>query len=530
MEANQRRYRRAYMVEKETKEQQEHLELQPLDKRAIRKLLTERRNVIGPDGEMIRIPKHMSVDDIMKIMQEEYKLTPAEISGILVTLKHLANNPEFCGKVNRVVASGIYEPLKIERKAITEKANEVNFSETIPFVETPKVEAHYENRTEPKQSNIVYLVNEEEYRKRAAQINAATAERYRIEAEQQRREEASRAAQSANLQKQLDAHYAEQQEYKRSMRNIGLKVACLFGALYCIGALGNLISSFKEITTPDASLNPLAIHEKADPNKLFNATPEMIAAFSNNVTPLVNYEHTPTSTNLTHVDDGYKYESFVVPEPTIANSSEGLRRNSKLYQTIQQYSKNATSPVVIGNISSYEQFEELLKNGGEDLYTSGPAYFANFSRQFLHSMIKDRYNAEKISATYEKKGENDQIYEFYIRYKKNSVQTEYSMEGRVDMTRNEEGRLETSERHTWPIEVYELLAMVGEFSDFSDATQMNAFDINGYAAKFTNGDVELARQELKERMEYGTECMHKLLKDRVRDDKISAALDREIEL
>ena len=79
---------------------------------------------------------------------------------------------------------------------------------------------------------------------------------------------------------------------------------------------------------------------------------------------------------------------------------------------MQQYSKNATAPVVIGNISSYEQFEELLKNGGEDLYTSGPAYFANFSRQFLHSMIKDRYNAEKISATYEKKGENDQIYEF----------------------------------------------------------------------------------------------------------------------
>lgn len=525
--ANQRRYRRAYMVEKETKEQQEHLEHQPLDKRTIRKLLTERRNVIGPNDEIIRIPKHMSADDIMRIMQEEYNLAPAEILGILVTLKHLANNPEFCGKVNRVVASGIYEPLKIERNTTSEKEN---VSETKPFVEKTKVETLYEDRTEPKQSNIVYLVNEEEYRRRTAQINAATAERYRVEAEQQRREEAARAAQSANLQKQLDAHYAEQQEYKRSMRNIGLKVACLFGALYCIGALGNLISSFKEITTPDASLKPLAIHEKADPNKLFNATPEMIAAFSNNVTPLVNYEQTPTFTNLTHVDDGYKYESFVVPEPTIANSSEGLSRNSKLYQTMQQYSKNATTPVVIGNISSYEQFEELLKNGGEDLYTSGPAYFANFSRQFLHSMIKDRYNAEKISATYEKKGENDQIYEFYIRYKKNSVQTEYSMEGRVDMTRNEEGRLETSERHTWPIEVYELLAMVGEFSDFSNVTQMEAFDINGYAAKFTNGDVELARQELKERMQYGTECMHKLLKDRVRDDKVSAALDPEIEL
>ena len=113
--ANQRRYRRVYMVKKETKEQQEHLQHQPLDKRTIRKLLTERRNVIGPNDEMIRIPKHMSADDIMRIMQEEYNLVPAEILGILVILKHFDNNPEFCGKVNRVVASGIYEPLKIER-------------------------------------------------------------------------------------------------------------------------------------------------------------------------------------------------------------------------------------------------------------------------------------------------------------------------------------------------------------------------------------------------------------------------------
>ena len=86
MEARQRRYVRMPIhiiqienpVEKEPK----------YTKQELRKLLTQRRTVIGPNGEEFFIPRHMSVDDIMKLVQEEYGLTTAEITGILVTLKH----------------------------------------------------------------------------------------------------------------------------------------------------------------------------------------------------------------------------------------------------------------------------------------------------------------------------------------------------------------------------------------------------------------------------------------------------------
>ena len=60
------------------------------------------------------------------------------------------------------------------------------------------------------------------------------------------------------------------------------------------------------------------------------------------------------------------------------------------------------------------------------------------------------------------------------------------------MTRDENGRLQTSEYHVLPNEVYELLATVGEFSDFSNTEDGKVFDIDGYAAKYTNGDVEKA--------------------------------------
>ena len=88
------------------------------------------------------------------------------------------------------------------------------------------------------------------------------------------------------------------------------------------------------------------------------------------------------------------------------------------------------------------------------------------------------------------------------------------------MSRNAEGRLQTNEYHTLPYEVYEILAMIGEFSDFTKNENGLPFDIEGYAAKFTNGDIQKAREELKERMTYGLEAMQTLLKERVRSDKI----------
>ena len=141
-------------------------------------------------------------------------------------------------------------------------------------------------------------------------------------------------------------------------------------------------------------------------------------------------------------------------------------------------------------------------------------------------MLKDKYGAEKVVATYEKKGEQNQIYEFYIRYFKKGSSNERTPEGRVDMTRNAEGRLQTKEYHTLPYEVYEVLAMIGEFSDYSNIQGDGpAFDIEGYAAKFTDGDVEKAKQDLKSRMTYGTEALRTLIKGRVRDEKVKSALE-----
>ena len=183
-------------------------------------------------------------------------------------------------------------------------------------------------------------------------------------------------------------------------------------------------------------------------------------------------------------------------------------------------SNKSENPIIVGNIASYQDFEKLLESGSDELYHSGPAYFANFSRQVVHWMLKDKYGAQKFVATYEKKGEDDRIYECYMIECKGNNSHERTPEGRVNMTRNSEGRLQTREYHTLPYEVYEILTMIGEFSDYSNAQEGAAFDINGYAQKFTGGDVEKAKQELKERMEYGTEALQTLIKDRVRDEKV----------
>lgn len=524
MEVSQRRYRRVQrdiaLLENDPQSVPE------ISKQQLRKLLTERRNVIGPNGEMIRIPKHMAVEDIIKVIKAEHGLSTAEITGILVALKSLANNSEFRGKVNRVVVSGIETPLRIERpgeKSIQADEEVEDVEKEIPqennFAQNP---VEY-NVIEPDNriQNTYTLFDNEEYKKRSAAINAITADRFRAEAAAQRKADEERKVQDEKLEKQLNAHYAEQNARATRRRRVTLGVAMLLGAMYVTGLIVDLAGMAKQAMTPGENLKPLGIHD-TEKDKLLNVTPEVIAALSKEVTPIVNYSDAQKSVQTLASENG-NYQSFDV---SIDSVSQDLKPNTNLSNALNRFSNTAETPVRVGNIDSYQAFENLLESNSEDLYTYGPAYFANFSRQVVHGMLKDKYGAEKVVATYEKKGEQDQIYEFYIRYFKNGSSNERTPEGRVDMTRNAEGRLQTKEYHTLPYEVYEVLAMIGEFSDYSN-TQGDGpvFDIEGYAAKFTDGDVERAKQDLKNRMTYGTEALRTLIKGRVRDEKVKSALE-----
>ena len=516
MEVSQRRYRRVQgnnaLAEDISKPVPE------LSKQDLRKLLSERRTVIGPNGEEIRIPKHMAVDDIIRVIKSEYGLSTAEVAGILVALRSLSTNPEFRGKVNRVVVNGIETPLKIVRpgnEALENVVTPEEISEVIQPLEEVQTKATVKevipfNKQEKTTERRLYTYfDNEEYRRRSAEINAITAERFRAQSAAQRLENAKRKVQDEKLEKQLNAHYAEQNAIAARKRKIGLGVAVLLGAMYVTGLIVDLAGMAKQVRTPNENLKSIGIHDTVK-DKLFNATPEVIAALSKEVTPIVAQK------NMT-------YQSSDV---SIDSVSQGLKANTNLSNALNRFSNTAEKPVEVGSISSYQEFEQMLNSNSDELYTSGPAYFANFSRQVVHGLLKDKYGAEKVIATYEKKGENDQIYEFYIRYFKGSSSNERTPEGRVDMTRNSTGRLQTKEYHTLPYEVYELLAMIGEFSDYSNSQgNGSAFDIQGYAERFTDGDVEKAKQELKERMTYGTEALRTLIKARVRDEKVKEFLD-----
>lgn len=500
MEVNQRRYRRVQrdvaLLENNSQEVPE------ISKQQLRKLLTERRRVIGPNGEEIYIPKHMAVEDIIKVMKSEYGLSTAEVAGILVALKSLSNNPEFRAKVNRVVVSGIETPLRIERPG--EKIAEIKDDQNIvkeKEVISPVVKLEEKELPAPKivsnRRSFTYF-DENEYRRRSAEINAITADRIRAENAARRREEEARKAQNEDLERQLNEHLAQENSKATRRRRIGVGVAFFLCAMYVTGVIVDAADVAKQAIPKET--NTPAIHETVK-DKLFNVTPEVIAALSQEVTPIV------TNTPAPQVS-------------AIESVSAELNPNTNLVTALNNFSNKSENPVIVGNIASYQDFERCLENGSEELYNSGPAYFANFSRQVVHGMLKDKYGAKKVVATYEKKGENDQIYEFYIRYFKGSNSHERTPEGRVNMTRNSEGRLQTKEYHTLPYEVYEILSMIGEFSDYSNTKEGVAFDINGYAERFTDGDVGRAKQELRERMAYGTEALQTLIKDRVRDERV----------
>ena len=559
MEACQRRYTRNLSSQVQTSPRE------PLSKEQIRKALIERRTIIGPKGEKFEIPKHMSLEDMVSYFKSEYGLTHAEVTQVLAAAEMLTLRPDYRGRLNRVVIDGAENPLRIEipgsrptsvkksqtiqeiartiipqneiaHKIVTPKIEKTRTISSMPSVEEqPTLEISVKNpsrdlffpnvRNNDKvipfeqsrrqavapRNNLYTVRNPELERRNEIYVNGIVADRMRQGRAEERRLNTQRTEQSKNLEKQMRAHYQEQVREANRKRKNRAAVVCLVAFFFVTGLVVDIVEAVQGNRNIDSGVEPIGIHENA--GDLFEVTPQIISNFTGDI----NLIPTSQRTNDQVVTTLGEYSS---KESYIDIASQGLNENSNLANVLDKFSQNSANPVVIGEIASYQEFEEILQNGDEALYTSGPAYFEEFSRQMLHGMLKDKYGAERVKATYQKTGENNQNYEFYIRYFKSGSSTERTPEGRVTMSRNAEGRLQTNEYHTLPYEVYEILAMIGEFSDFTKNENGLPFDIEGYAAKFTNGDIQKAREELKERMTYGLEAMQTLLKERVRSDKI----------
>ena len=559
MEACQRRYTRNLSSQVQTSPRE------PLSKEQIRKALIERRTIIGPKGEKFEIPKHMSLEDMVSYFKSEYGLTHAEVTQVLAAAEMLTLRPDYRGRLNRVVIDGAENPLRIEipgsrptsvkksqtiqeiartiipqneiaHKIVTPKIETTRTISSMPSVEEqPTLEISVKNpsrdlffpnvRNNDKvipfeqsrrqaiapRNNSYTVRNPELERRNEIYVNGIVADRMRQGRAEERRLNTQRTEQSKNLEKQMRAHYQEQVREANRKRKNRAAVVCVVAFLCVTGLVIDIVEAVQGNRNIDSGVEPIGIHENA--GDLFEVTPQIISNFTGDI----NLIPTSQRTNDQVVTTLGEYSS---KESYIDIASQGLNENSNLANVLDKFSQNSANPVVIGEIASYQEFEEILQNGDEALYTSGPAYFEEFSRQMLHGMLKDKYGAERVKATYQKTGENNQNYEFYIRYFKSGSSTERTPEGRVTMSRNAEGRLQTNEYHTLPYEVYEILAMIGEFSDFTKNENGLPFDIEGYAAKFTNGDIQKAREELKERMTYGLEAMQTLLKERVRSDKI----------
>ena len=560
MEVNQRRYTRNLDAELQFSPKE------PITKEQVRRALVQRRTIIGPNGEKIEIPKHMSLDDLAKYFKSEFNLTHAEVTQVVAATEWLILNPDYRGKLNRVIMNGS-ESLRIQRpetkkyqtlveslvpsiqekpKAITPRIETVQerrasrtqipeISSSRPIkIEEPTLEISARNPSRDISSRSYYgdnvipfetprrqvhaprinsytVQNPDAIRRNEINVNRIVADRMRAGRQYEKQLQAQRDEQSKNLEKQLRAHKQEQAINTNRKRRNRLALVATLGLLWVTGLIVDVVGATKDTALPTSDLEPIGIHDTA--GNLFDVTPQTISNFTDGITliPTAQRTNTPTVTTL----EGYQPWEY-----SIDTVSQGLNENSNLANVLDKYSQDSTNPVVIGEIASYQEFEQILQNGDEALYTSGPAYFEEFSRQMLHGMLKDKYGAEKVKATYQKTGENNQNYEFYIRYYKSGSSTERTPEGRVTMSRNAEGRLQTNEYHTLPYEVYEILATIGEFSDFTKNENGLPFDIQGYADKFTNGDIQKAREELKERMTYGLEAMQTLLKDRVRTDKV----------
>ena len=361
------------------------------------------------------------------------------------------------------------------------------------------------NIQKPKSTRVI--VSENEYRYRSAEINQIIANRYRAEAAAVRADAEARRKQSENLEKQLNEHFKEKERTKNNRARAGLAVAALFAAIYTTGVMIEMINNTRQAMVPGENLKPLKVQSEQDKRGIFQD--------SSYATPLVSTPN-PTATVAPAIDQT-GYEKF---EYSIASVSKALKPNTNFMNVLNKFSEDVGGFSSPSGITSYQEFERMLANNDERLYTVGPIFFADFSRQAVHGMLEDKFEATSVAATYEKTGENDQTYEFNVRYFKNGSSDPRTIEGRVNLRRNEEGRLETKEYHKLSYEVYELLATVGEFSDFIDEKNGSSFDIVGYAARFTDGDVERARTEIKDRMVYGMDALKEVIKSRAREEQV----------
>ena len=154
------------------------------------------------------------------------------------------------------------------------------------------------------------LFDNEEYKRRSVAINAAIADRFRAESAAQRKADEERKVQDENLERQLNAHYAEQNAKATRKRRVTLGVAVLLGAMYVTGLIVDLAGMAKQAITPGENLKTIGIHDTVK-DKLFNVTPEIIAELSKEVTPIVNYSDAQKSVQTLATENG-SYQSFDV--------------------------------------------------------------------------------------------------------------------------------------------------------------------------------------------------------------------------
>ena len=157
MEANQRRYTRNLNAELQISPRE------PMTKEQIRKALIERRTIIGPNGEKFEIPKHMSLDDMVKYFKSEFGLTHAEVTQVIAAAEWLTLRPDYRGKLNRVVMDGAENPLRIQipgKRPDAEKTEKINdmitpIVQEIPKVIIPRIETVQQRRASRTQSTEI---------------------------------------------------------------------------------------------------------------------------------------------------------------------------------------------------------------------------------------------------------------------------------------------------------------------------------------------------------------------------------------
>lgn len=386
MEANQRRYTRNLNAEIMISPRE------PLTEEQIRRALVERRTIIGPNGEKFDIPKHMSLNDMVRYFKSEFGLTHAEVTQVVAAAEMLTLRPDYRGKLNRVVMDGAENPLRIEipgkrpvdklyqpvqelispkevvvQQKVTSKV-EVTQEKNAPKIENriipasrPKVEPeptleifvknpsrdgvsrpYYgdnivsfnapRRQTRTTRVNSYTVQNPESARREEINVNGIVADRMRAGRAEERRIEAQRAEQNKNLEKQMRAHYQEQVRIANRKRRNRLAIVATVAFLWATGLVVDVLGLTNDINKVGNDLEPIGIHENA--GNLFEVTPQTISNFTGDI----NLIPTSQRTNGTVVTTLNEYQSW---ESAIDIASQGLNANSNLSNVLNKYSRNS---------------------------------------------------------------------------------------------------------------------------------------------------------------------------------------------